>query len=154
MFGDWIPNEWIVNIKNIIHQCPQHIFQLLTKNPRRMAEWSWPQNVWAGTTVTTQAEIERIEIIKQVHAKIRFVCFEPILGPIDYPSFKGIDWIIIGAESVGKSYIPRDAAAAQRWATPLIAQIKKEGIPLFLKPNLQWPEQIKELPLGTAGVET
>jgi protein gp37 len=74
-----------------------------------------------------------------VEPGIRFVSFEPLLGPIDADLY-GIHWMIIGAQT-RPTRIP-----AEEWVQALIAQARTMGIPVFLKNNLRWPERIQEFP--------
>jgi protein gp37 len=76
----------------IIRQCPQHTFQILSKRPERMAAkvpWErtpWP-NVWLGTSVGHSAGLHRIDKLLQVPAKVRFVSLEPLHGEIDLSKY-------------------------------------------------------------------
>ncbi len=64
---------------------------MLTKRPENMvrfapASWAkqWPGNVWAGTTVESQAMAEeRIPHLLKVPASVRFLSMEPLLGAVD-----------------------------------------------------------------------
>lgn len=51
LFHSKVPAGVIRRIRNVLISCQEHTFQVLTKRPERMKEWSWPTNVWAGTTV-------------------------------------------------------------------------------------------------------
>lgn len=66
----------------------RHIWMLLTKQPQRMREVAqmlghWPDNAWAGVSVTSQANASRIQHLVELPAPIRFVSAEPLLGPVD-----------------------------------------------------------------------
>jgi hypothetical protein len=62
---------------------------VLTKRPWNMLAWAkarggWPENWWAGTTVENQeAAYDRIQLLLQVPASVRFLSCEPLLGPVD-----------------------------------------------------------------------
>lgn len=139
---------------------------LLTKRPeniRRLAaecSWGnvWPENVWIGTTCEDQARANaRIPHLLQVPAAVRFVSYEPALGPVDFTSitsslgpngeeyfdalscdvdavddvrFGGavVDWIIVGGESGGKAR-PFDL----EWARSVIEQGRAAGTAVFVK---------------------
>lgn len=68
-----------------------HTFMLLTKRPERMREFftRWKpcraiKNIWLGVTVCNQAEAdEKIPLLLQTPAAMRFVSVEPMLGPVD-----------------------------------------------------------------------
>ncbi len=50
--------------------------------------FGWPlPNVWLGVSVEDQQTSYRIELLKQLPAMVRFVSFEPLLGPVYYTQF-------------------------------------------------------------------
>jgi len=154
LFGDWVPEEWIKLTLGVIKECPQHTFLLLTKNPKRMAKYDYPPNVWVGTSVTCNADLMRIEDIRYIKgARCHFVSFEPLLEMLDLSRVNliGINWCIVGAESIRQAHIPKDVVYSQRCAGPLIAEILVAKIPLFTKPNLQWKPEYKEMPNPDGG---
>jgi protein gp37 len=129
----------------------RHILVVLTKRPERMARWSrwfgdWPRNVWAGVTVCNQAEAdEKIPLLLQVPAAVRFVSYEPALGPVDlrYAAFNGTDslesleglhWVIAGGESG-----PGARPAHPDWFRSVRDQCQAAGVPFLFK---QWGEWI------------
>lgn len=154
LFGEWVPESWIVDTLHVIEKCPHHTFQLLTKNPKRMAQYNYPRNVWVGTSVVDNASVSRIEDIRHIKgARVHFVSFEPLLEPLDVSKVNllGINWCIVGAESIRKAHIPKDVIYSQKCAGPLIQGILEAKIPLFTKPNLQWKPAYKEMPNPDAG---
>ena len=82
---------------------PWHTYQILTKRAERLEEISnqisWPDNVWVGVTVESEAYTNRIGHLKNVQSKVRFVSFEPLLSRIWNVDLSSIDWAIIGGES-------------------------------------------------------
>ncbi len=95
---------------DIIRKCPQHTFQILTKRPERILEnlpeyWNEIRDrVWLGTSVGSDAGIGRIRELIAIRdqAKVLFVSFEPLHGPVsnfDVSTLIKIDWVIIGGES-------------------------------------------------------
>lgn len=72
----------------LIHNTPHLDWLLLTKRPAVAAAWSkshgWPVNAWAGATVEdrTRAE-ERIPVLLEIPAPVRFLSMEPLLESID-----------------------------------------------------------------------
>jgi protein gp37 len=64
-FHDDIPDDYLFNILDVIKQCPQHIFQILTKRAERMLRFSknidrFPDNIWMGVTVESNEYKKRI----------------------------------------------------------------------------------------------
>lgn len=98
LFGEWVPDEWIDQIVNVMWATPQHTYQVLTKRAQRMHDywWRWqsteidgetrrlPDNLWLGVTAENQQYAdERIPILLDIPAAVRFVSAEPLLGQID-----------------------------------------------------------------------
>lgn len=84
-----VPDEFIFDVLTIIAKCPQHTFQLLTKRAGRLAHlWrkakidAYP-NLWIGVSAENQATAdERILLLLQTPAVVRFVSCEPLLSEI------------------------------------------------------------------------
>jgi protein gp37 len=118
----------------------RHQWLWLTKRPRRMAAFSywlagrglpWPENLWAGTSVTTRRSAARIGHLMRVGstATIRFVSVEPQVEPINLrPWLSGLAWVIQGGES-GRRARLFDLA----WVGDLSAQCRDAGVPHFVK---------------------
>lgn len=105
-----------------------------------------PHNVWIGASVEDQLRAdERIPLLLEISAKVRFLSCEPLLGPIDFrkvPGFNkagsaGVDmlrnfWVIAGGESgPGARHMHPD------WARTLRDQCAIAGVPFLFK---QWGE--------------
>jgi protein gp37 len=81
---------------------------MLTKRPENICkmlpdDWhdGYP-NIWLGTTAEDQDWYDhRWSILKKIQAKIRFISYEPALGPLNIQGHWGQrpDWIICGGES-------------------------------------------------------
>lgn len=55
----------------------------------RQAELTLPSNLWLGTTVENQDEANRrIPALLDINCAVRFVSYEPALGPIDFTRIK------------------------------------------------------------------
>lgn len=105
LFWDKIPDNYRHQIVDVIEQCPQHEFQVLTKRPDIMLKFSQerklPANFWAGVTIESErVQTERLAILKQVKAEIRFISYEPLLSAIPFETdLTDIQWVITGGES-------------------------------------------------------
>lgn len=104
LFWEEISEDYRHKIIDIIEQTPHHEYQILTKRTEKMLEFSkkrpLPGNFWAGTTIENKRNLYRLEILKQINAKIRFISMEPILEDIatNY-DLNDIHWVITGGES-------------------------------------------------------
>ena len=104
LFQDKADERFISRVWRVMEEAHWHSFQVLTKRPERMLEVlskpAFPvlHNVWLGTSVESEDYLGRIDLLRQVPAHIRFVSFEPLLGPIIEPDLSGIHWAIVGGE--------------------------------------------------------
>jgi hypothetical protein len=91
----------------------------------------WPENLWAGTSITTQGTTTRIKHLLRVGDAntILFLSVEPQREEIDLREWlPHLDWIIQGGES-GSSTHPFQL----EWALNLIRQCGEVGVAYFLK---------------------
>lgn len=93
------------------------------------------KRVWLGTSVEDQATAdERIPLLLQTPAAVRFVSLEPQLEHVDLFAWVtghkgfGLDWVIVGGES-GPGARPFDVA----WARSVVNQCKAAKVPAFVK---------------------
>ena len=141
LFAPWTPQEWREEVFDSMLWCPvKHTFQMLTKNPENISDAEFPDNFWFGATVSTQEETWRIDELRKVNAKIRFVSFEPLLGPIK-ADLRGIQWIIIGKLTGSKK-----VKLNLDWVHELTGLAWDRSIPVFQKDNLGLEIPIQQFP--------
>ena len=103
LFHEKISVEFVSQVWEVMAQAHWHTFQILTKRPDRMAmlceNLPLLSNVWLGTSVENADYISRLEELRRVKAVVRFVSFEPLLGPIGAVDLNKIEWAIVGGES-------------------------------------------------------
>jgi len=160
LFHDDVPFEFIKLVWATMVTSRQHIYMILTKRPKRMLEFfewmeeqefkvetTWPC-VWLGVSVENQATAdERIPLLLQTPAVVKFISAEPLLGPVSLAGFDGqtyrpwldsvawevdIDWIIVGGESG-----PGARPMHPDWVRILRDQCQASGTKFFFK---QWGE--------------
>lgn len=136
LFQDSVPFAFIERVWRVMETANIHTFQILTKQPDRMAEFldhrDRPalKNVWLGVSVEDRRVANRIKTLKTCQAAIRFVSFEPLIGPVGKVDLSGIDWAIIGGES-GPGARPLEI----RWVDEVFEQCVKDEVRFFFK---QW----------------
>lgn len=148
----------------------EHTFQILTKRPERMRRFLrevlptfagnddaeldavglWGRDigtsprVWLGVSAEDQERAdERIPLLLATPAAVRFVSYEPALGPVEFNDYltaqdeagdspamlqRGLHWIIVGGES-GPGARPFDVA----WARSTVEQCRAAGVACFVK---------------------
>lgn len=139
--SDWLDNkvdqQWRLDLRDLIRQTPNLDWLLLTKRIENYAQFSpWrtpPKNVWLGVTAEDQSNYDRRwKILKDINAVVRFISYEPALGPItvirDTGSTNIPDWIIMGGES-GKETRMMEPA----WAYGMKELCQKYEVPFFMK---------------------
>jgi len=138
LFHQDVPEDFISAVFDVMEKAPWHIFQVLTKRVDRMAEFTKkryrdsepPQHIWMGATMENQKCFdERMPLLKQVKAAVRWLSCEPLLGPITLTDTDAIDWVVVGGESNGKRKMEK------AWATDLRDQCAKSKIAFYFK---QW----------------
>src|SRR3990170_8343423 len=86
LFHENVPVEFIQKVFHVMGQAHWHRFQILTKRSERLLELnpdlSWNFNIWMGVSVENQDYTLRIDHLRKVKAKIKFISFEPLLGPM------------------------------------------------------------------------
>lgn len=139
LFGRWVPTEWIEAVLEQVRNNPQWNFLFLTKFPKRLSEFKFPDNAWLGTTVDCQI---RVKAAEDAFRKMRdegsggvwWLSVEPMLEPLQFSSLEMFDWVVIGGASpsnkTGKWHPPRE------WVIALEEQAKKAGCKIYEKTNL------------------
>ena len=125
--GEGVDKEWIGAVIGFMQNCPQHIFFTLTKNPRRLTEFVWPDNAMVGISAPPtfmygkelsfgqqQAWFTKgMAWLAAAKAKRKWVSLEPlstgaILEALALNSGT-LDWAVIGAGSDGrKTFQPEE----------------------------------------------
>lgn len=119
----------------LVRATPWLDWQILTKRPERILanlpeDWGpdgWA-NVWLGTSVEDMRVASRVDHLRDIPAVVRFLSYEPAIGPLDDLDITGIDWIIYGGES-GPGYRPHDLA----WPRAMRAKCAETGTAFFFK---------------------
>ena len=160
LFHEHVPNRWIKRVFRIMREARQHLFQVLTKRPEIAMIWTktilhgqdrgyglkppWPLlNVHLGVSVEDQKRAEeRIPLLLETPAAVRWISAEPLLGPINLETWlrsrpprylskeinHKLGWVVCGGES-GPGYRPMDPD----WARSIRDQCRVAGVPFFMK---------------------
>lgn len=173
LFHEDVPFEFIEQVFEVMRKAEQHMFLVLTKRPRRakmfldpnlrsdtFKNWPFP-NAWLGVTAENQRMAdERIPILLETPASVRFVSCEPLLGPIDLGQwlecptcagsgeiynpiedafedcpahFSPLHWVIAGGETG-----PGARPMHPDWVRTLRDQCQVAGVPFFFKSWGEW----------------
>ena len=134
LFHDRVPEEFILRVFEIMGRASWHQYQILTKRSGRLRELDpslpWEPNIWMGVSVESQEYVTRIDDLRSTHAALKFVSFEPLLGPVSNLDLTGISWAIVGGESG-----PKARPMRKEWVTQIRDSCRESGVAFFFK---QW----------------
>jgi protein gp37 len=134
LFHDDVPLDFIRDVFQVMAECPQHTFQVLTKRSERLRELgsllTWTSNIWMGVSVEDDRVRSRIDDLQATPAVVRFLSCEPLIGPLEDLNLAGIHWLIAGGESG-----PRARPMHPEWVRSLRDQCQRADVPFFFK---QW----------------
>lgn len=135
LFHDDIPDSFLDDVFSVINKTPQHTYQILTKRaerlPRYFSNRKCPKNVWLGVSVEDRTfGLPRIDSLRQVNARIRFLSVEPLLESLGNIDLTGIHWVIVGGESGHKA-----RPMQKEWVDEIRMQCDAKNVAFFFK---QW----------------
>ena len=140
LFERSVPDSFIKKVFDVMNQAHWHTFQVLTKRSHRLESLDsvlrGAPNIWMGVTVESADFMHRIDHLRRSNACIKFICFEPLLGPLPNLRLEGIDWVIVGGESG-----PGSRPMEQAWVLNILNQCLQANVPFFFK---QWGGRKKE----------
>lgn len=161
LFHEAVPDAFIDEVFAVMALCPQHTFQVLTKRPERMRYYAnasgrhgavvgaaaarvggcpvsfgqWPlPNVLLGVSAEDQQRWDqRVPVLLDTVAAVRFVSAEPLVGPIATLSSntmlaRELDWVIVGGES-GPNARPCELG----WVREIVRACRYVRTPVFVK---------------------
>lgn len=134
LFHERVSVNFILQIFQVMNDNPQHTFQVLTKRAVRLSRLSsklnWTDNIWMGVSVESEDYLDRVYLLRETPAKIKFLSCEPLLGPLSDLILDGIDWVIVGGESG-----PKARPMQKEWVYEIKDKCSYYRVPFFFK---QW----------------
>lgn len=135
LFHEKVPFDYIRRIFDVMAHAQQHTFQILTKRAERMAKFcreiDVPANAWLGVSVENRKHgVPRIDVLRTIDAKVRFLSVEPLLEDLGAIDLEGIHWVIVGGESG-----PKARPMRKEWVDGVKQQCDQAEVAFFFK---QW----------------
>jgi three-Cys-motif partner protein len=138
LFHKEIPKAFLDSVFDTMEAARWHIFQVLTKRSSLMVRYLRnrypgslaPPHIWLGVSVEDAKNAARLRHLQAAPASVKFVSFEPLLGPLGKVELTGIDWAIVGGESG-----PRARPMAEEWVLEIWRQCQSASVAFFFK---QW----------------
>lgn len=139
LFQDGIPDDYVVQVAEVMNSASWHTFQVLTKRADRMRSLlnsklrfaAQSPHIWWGVSVENRKYgLPRIAELGAAKAAMRFLSVEPLLEDLGTVDLSGIHWVIVGGES-GPGARPME----KEWVLSIRNQCRKARVPFFFK---QW----------------
>jgi len=138
LFHKEIPRSFIDRVFDTMENAHWHTFQVLTKRSSLMARYLQdrygaayaPSHIWLGVSIEDAKNLVRLTHLRAAQASVRFVSFEPLVGPVGKIDLSGIHWAIVGGESG-----PGARPMAEEWAIEIRDQCREAKVAFFFK---QW----------------
>ena len=138
VFDNQVPERWRRELFALIWQCRRLDWLMLTKRPEnilRMLPPDWGdgyRNIWLGVTAENQEYFDRRwSVLQKVPARIKFISYEPAIGPLRLPERGPVpNWLISGGESGGGA-----RPLKPQWVRDIISDCCLRGVAPFHK---QW----------------
>lgn len=135
LFHEDVPFHYIDSVFEVVRRAHWHTFQILTKRADRLAEYFEdrvaPDNAWMGVSVEDRKYgLPRIDHLRQVPARVRFLSVEPLLEDLGEMNLTGIHWVIVGGESG-----PKARPMQPDWVLSIQEQCEEQDAAFFFK---QW----------------
>jgi protein gp37 len=140
LFHKDVPTSFIEKTFAVMQKASWHTFQVLTKRSKRLQEIDHiidiSKNVWIGVSVECDDYFNRIDDLRAIHASVKFLSLEPLLGPLPELNLEGIDWVIVGGESG-----PGARPMKEEWVCDIRNNCLTSQVPFFFK---QWGGVVKK----------
>jgi protein gp37 len=139
LFHQDVPEDYIRKVVRVMLLADWHTYQVLTKRSTRMRELldgrfrdtAGAEQIWWGVSVENRRDgLPRIDDLRAVPARTRFLSVEPLLEDLGAIDLTGIHWVIVGGES-GPGARPMNPD----WVASIRDQCRTAGVPFFFK---QW----------------
>ncbi len=139
MFEDHpVTRRELAKLWDVVRETPNIHYQFLTKRPENIREclpkdWfdfdnGYP-NVWLGCSIENQSVAFRFDkYLADIPAPVKFISYEPAIGPLTDLRWDKLDWIIAGGES-GPGHRPLDL----QWAREVRDLAAKNNVTFFFK---------------------
>lgn len=154
LFHEDVEGEFISKVFSVMAAAEWHRFQVLTKRPLRMFRYIesnkrtlsrmaevWPlPNVHLGVSVEDQKTAdERIPLLLRTPAAVRFVSYEPALGPVNFKKYLGVWEVLQGAMVICSYRMEMDYRSAMN----KVENEKRQGLHMSAKryqesPSIDW----------------
>jgi len=171
LMGDWVPQEWIDRIMEVVKVSPQWTYLLLTKSPKRYLNpakrylnpakrylnpakrylnpakldfvGTWPPNLWMGATADTQARADiALDVFNELKKSgCKNILFLSCEPLMEAVSLKNDSYDWLIIGGRSRSSQLPAAQPEPEWALDLTCHAYSNGKYVYWKENLERPQQ-------------
>ena len=95
-----------------------------------------------GISIHRQADVPKLEYLRDVRCGVRFTSIEPMLEQVDLVDVADVlDWVIIGQLTKAKRWPIQPI-----WIEAILSFSRAYNVPVFIKNNVGWPKKIQDFP--------
>jgi protein gp37 len=146
---DWMdPHFPDAVVQAVLDMCaanPEFEFMTLTKQAARLKDFTFPDNVWVGATVTRQGQAKEVEdAFASIDAAVRWISFEPLHGHVELEHPENVDLFVIGVERETDQRRGNVKGTAADWVDSLRLQARRVGAAIWEKENMN--VRLREMP--------
>lgn len=139
LFHSDVPLTYVERVFDVMARADWHQYQVLTKRSDRLREVNcalkWRPQIWMGVSIESEDYAFRADDLRETGAHVKFLSIEPLIGPLEKLSLRGIDWAIVGGESG-----PGARPVNPEWVRDLRDRCERAGVAFFFK---QWGGAVK-----------
>ncbi len=134
LFHSEVPDEYILQVFEVMRRAHWHTFQILTKRVGRLRRLTpvlpWSPNMCIGVSIENDSLTPRADILRPIPLATHMLSCEPLLSALPSLDLTGIDWVIVGGESG-----PNARHCDPTWVRDLRDRCVDAGVAFFFK---QW----------------
>jgi protein gp37 len=134
LYGRWVPDEWIDATLHVMRETPQWNYLMLTKFPKKAADFQYSENCWIGTSVDLQVRVKAAEqAFERIDCGVRWLSLEPMIEPLTFTRPELFQWVVIGGAS--RSSKTPEWTPPFEWIVRVANQFLEHGAKVYLKTN-------------------
>jgi protein gp37 len=131
-------DHWRADAWQIIRDCANVNFMLLTKRPERIEEclpsdWDSGKNypgAWLGTTCGVRSSYSRVDALRSIPCSLRFLSVEPLMESVADIDLTGIGWVAVGGMS---GPLHKKHRMEMEWAAEVHDVCREQDVPFLFK---------------------
>ena len=143
VFLEEISIDYLNKMMTVMENTKRHHYALMVKRMANLAliadQLIWPKNLILGTSIESHEYLYRMDILKTLPPKLKFICFQPLLAEVNVSDFTGIDWVTCEGESGLQARSPDFS-----WIVTIRDACKVSNIPFVYASNFMAEDVVRQ----------